>query len=80
MQNLGGQTKSIMVFSELAYRDLTGLKNDEKISRKNGNAQYQATFFRHSAVLSLPAVLLRKVSKDNRDCDFYLVTNESRLP
>ena len=31
------------------------------MSRKTGNAQSRATFFRHSAVLSLPAVLLRKL-------------------
>ena len=30
--------------------------------RKTGNAQSRATFFHHFAVLSLPAVLLRKVS------------------
>ena len=29
--------------------------------RKTGNGQSRATFFRHSAVLSLPAVLLHKV-------------------
>ena len=33
-----------------------------KMSRKTGNAQSRAIFFRHSAVLSLPAVLLRKVA------------------
>ena len=31
------------------------------MSRKIGNAQSRATFFRHSAALSLPAVLLRKL-------------------
>ena len=31
------------------------------MSRKIGNAQSRATFFRHSAVMSLPAVLLRKL-------------------
>lgn len=40
----------------------TGLQNDEQISRKTVNAQSRATFFRHSASLSLPAVLSRKVS------------------
>ena len=34
-------------------------QSDEKMSCKNGNAQ---TFFRHSAVLSLPAILLHKFS------------------
>ena len=32
------------------------------MSRKIGNAQSRTTFFRHSAVLSLPAVLLRKLA------------------
>ena len=32
------------------------------MSRKIGNAQSRATFFRHSAVLRLPAVLLRKLA------------------
>ena len=40
----------------------SGRQNDEKMSRKIGNAQSRATFFRHSAVLSLPAVLLRKLA------------------
>ena len=35
------------------------------MSRKTGNAQSRATFFRDSAVLCLPAVLLRKVSNGN---------------
>ena len=35
------------------------------MSRKIGNAQSRATFFRHSAVLSLPAVLLRKLANVN---------------
>ena len=38
-----------------------GRQDDEKMSRKIGNAQSRATFFRHSAVLNLPAVLLRKL-------------------
>ena len=38
----------------------SGRQNDEKMSRKTGNAQSRATVFRHSAVLSLPAVLLFK--------------------
>ena len=37
-------------------------QNDEKMSRKTGNAQTRATFFRHSADPSLQAVMLRKVS------------------
>ena len=39
----------------------SGRQNDEKISRKTGNAQSRETFFRHSAVLTLPAVQLRKI-------------------
>ena len=35
--------------------------NDEKMSCKIGNAQSRATFFRHAAVLNLPAVLLPKL-------------------
>ena len=44
----------------------SGRQNDEKMSRKIGNAQSRATFFRHSAVLSLPAVLLRKLPNVTR--------------
>jgi len=40
----------------------SGRQNDEKMPRKIGNAQSHATFFRHSAFLSLPAVVLRKLS------------------
>ena len=36
----------------------------KRISRKTGNAQSRATFFRHSAVLSPTAVLLRKLPLD----------------
>ena len=36
--------------------------SDEKMLCKNGNAESTMTFFRHSAVLSLPAILLRKFS------------------
>ena len=42
-------------------------QNDEKMSRKIGNAESRATFFRHSAVRSLPALLLRKVSVHSYD-------------
>ena len=42
----------------------SGQQNDKKMSCKNGNAQSCATFFGHSTILSLPAVLLRKVSND----------------
>ena len=51
----------------------SGRRNDEIMSRKIGNAQSRATFFGHSTVLSLPAVLLRKVctlgslNKQNND-------------
>ena len=33
----------------------------KKMSRKIGKVEFRATFFRHSAVLSLPAVLLPKL-------------------
>ena len=36
--------------------------NNEKILHKTGNAQSRAKHFRHSAVLSFPAVLLRKAT------------------
>ena len=36
------------------------------MSRMTGDAQSRATCFRHSTVLSLPAVLLRKVSNDGK--------------
>ena len=36
-----------------------------KMSRKTGNVQSRATFFRYSAVLSLTAVLLRKLPNIN---------------
>ena len=39
----------------------SGRQNDEKMSRNTGNAQSCATLFRHSAVLSLPAMRLSKV-------------------
>ena len=43
------------------------------MSRKIGNAQSRATFFRHSAVLSLPAVLLRKLP--NVSCGLKMLTS-----
>ena len=39
----------------------SGRQNDEKVLRKIGYAQFFATFFRHSTVLSHPAVLLFKL-------------------
>ena len=39
----------------------SGRQNDEKMSCKILVTQSRATFFRHSAVLSLPAVLLREL-------------------
>ena len=39
----------------------TGRLEGEKMSRKDGNPQSRAIFFRNSAVLSHPAVLLRKI-------------------
>ena len=42
----------------------SGRQNDAKMSRKTVHSRSWVTFFRHSAVLSLPAVLLRKVPND----------------
>ena len=36
----------------------SGWQNDKKISHKTGNAQSRATFFHHSAMLGVPAILL----------------------
>ena len=47
---------------ETGRLEVSGRWNNEKMSRKTGNVQSHVTFFRHSDVLSLPAVLLRKVS------------------
>ena len=57
-----------------------GRQNDEKMphqtvhfrSHKTGNAQSGAAFFRHSAVLSLPAVLLPKVSITGRYTSLFV--------
>ena len=38
------------------------MQNDEKMSRETVHSHSRPTFFRDFAVLSLPAVLLRKVS------------------
>ena len=38
----------------------------KKMSRKTRDAQSRATFFRYSAVLSLTAVLLRKLPRGGR--------------
>ena len=45
---------------------------------KIGNAQSRAKFFRHSAVLSLPAVLLRKlaIKKTTRPKSFCIIKHE----
>ena len=45
----------------------SGQQNDEQMSRKVGNAQSRATFSRHSAVWSLPAVLLRMLPNSSYD-------------
>ena len=58
-ENLSSQiTSGLKDSSELSH---SGRQNYEKMSRKVMNAQPRATFFRHSAALSLPAVLLRKL-------------------
>ena len=56
------QEKRWLPMSEYLGAYATGRQTDDKRSRKIGNAQSRATIFRHSAVLSLPVVLLRKVS------------------
>ena len=45
----------------------SGKQNDEKMSSMIGNAQPHVTFFGHSAVLSLSAVLLRKLPNSSHD-------------
>ena len=51
-----------MMTSATGRLEDSGRQNDEKISGETVHSQSYATFFRHSAVLSLPAVLLLKVS------------------
>ena len=76
------------VFCDLLIRDLTqqdGCKTQDgrmtkKMSPKTSNVQSRATFFRHSAVLSVTAVLLRKLptESDARQYGiylFYIITN-----
>ena len=47
------------------YTQQQGWKTqDEKLSHKTGNAQSRATFFCHSSVLSVPAILLLKVPNE----------------
>ena len=50
----------------------------KKCFSSNGNAQSRAKLFGHSAVLSLPAVLLRKVS--NRRANFIFSYGVVGLP
>ena len=61
--------RPILLFETLRTGRLedSGRQNDEKMSRKIGNAESRATFFRHSAVRSLRALLLRKVSVHSYD-------------
>ena len=61
--------RPILLFETLRTGRLedSGRQNDEKMSRKIGNAGSRATFFRHSAVRSFPALLLRKVSVHSYD-------------
>ena len=64
-------------------RDLTqqdGWKNDAKMSRETVHSRSCATFFRHSAVLSLPAVLLRKVPNVVQPWTYwYLSSSETKF-
>ena len=41
--------------------------NEEKMLRETVHSHCYLTFFRHSVVLSLPAVLLRKVSNEPKE-------------
>ena len=47
--------------------ELSGRQNHKKKTRQTGNAQSRATFFRHSAAWSLPALLLRKLPNSSHD-------------
>ena len=49
--NEGEETQGWVRVKEHWGPYVTGLQNDEKMSRKIVNAQSRATFFRHSAVL-----------------------------
>ena len=50
----------------------SGRQNDEKMWREAVHSQSYATFFRHSDVLSVPAVLLRKLPINEFQNDNYL--------
>ena len=72
---------SYVIIGTLRNRTAGRLRTAEwriKMSRKTGNAQSRATFFRHSAVLSLPAVLLRKVPINYLITESKVVTGKSQ--
>ena len=52
-------------------------KSDEKLWRETVHSQSYATFFRHSADLSIQAVLLRKLSISERRLRFVCGDNGS---
>ena len=75
------ETKILIIVSVLFYAspegayatgrlEDSGRQNDEKMWRETVHSQSYATFFRHSAVLSLPAVLLRKVLEKISEISF----------
>ena len=69
VNTLSSDLSSLKVYKEWDIRELMqqdGWKTQDgrmtkKVSRKIGNAQSRPTFFHHSAVLSVPAVLLHKL-------------------
>ena len=64
LQLTSGRSPKVYSTGRLAH---SGRQNDEKMSHKIRNAQSRAKFFRHSSVLSLPAVLLCKLPKSSHE-------------
>ena len=64
-----------MLIETLRNRTPGGLttQNDEKMLRMTGNAQSHATLFRHSAVVSLRAVVLHKVCNNFQQEDQVII-------
>ena len=82
VRTLRGLDGTISELTQQGRLEDSGRQNDEKMSRKIGNAQSRATFFRHSAVLSLPAVLLRKLANipSGDHCAVLGCDNDRRYP
>ena len=66
---VGQIIRHVRILASLCNGTVSARQNDEKMWRKIGNAQSRTTFFRHSAVLNLPAVLLRKLPNSSHDPD-----------